>query len=177
MSAGTLATTAQILQHLTALAARIPHALIALLGRFSMAAVFWLSGQTKVDGLAINLVSGEFRLGWPTLSDSALMLFRTEYRLPWLPPETAALLAASAEHLLPVLLLLGLATRWSALALLVMTAVIQLWVYPDAYPTHGTWAAILLYLIVQGPGTLSLDHWLARRWRQSGGAANQSVPS
>lgn len=144
--------------------ARIPHDAIALLARFSIAAVFWKSGQTKIEGLAIDLIDGQWQLGWPRLSDSALELFRSEYQLPLLPPELAAQLAAVAEHLFPLLLLIGLATRFSALALLGMTAVIQFLVYPGAYPTHGTWAAVLLYLMVYGPGTLSVDHVIARRW-------------
>ncbi|KNE28646.1 MULTISPECIES: DoxX family protein [Achromobacter] len=136
---------------------RIPHWLIALLGRFSIAAVFWKSGQTKVEGFAVDLISGEFQLGWPSVSASAVSLFADEYRLPLAPPEWAALAAATAEHVLPVLLLLGLATRLSALGLLVMTAVIQIFVYPDAYPTHGVWAAVLLYLVARGGGAVSLD--------------------
>lgn len=158
---------AVLVRRFVALCERVPHALIAFLGRFSIAAVFWQSGQTKVEGLAINLVAGEFTLGWPRLSDTAVFLFREEYRLPLIAPEIAAPLAAFAEHLFSLLLLLGLATRFSALALLVMTAVIQLLVYPGAYPTHGVWAAVLLYLLARGPGRLSLDHWIARR---AGGA-------
>lgn len=144
---------------------RIPYSAIAVLARFSIAAVFWRSGQTKVEGLSVDLLSLELTLGWPTLRDSAVALFRDEYRLPLLPPELAALAAAGAEHLFPVLLLLGLATRLSALGLLVMTAVIQVFVYPDAYPTHGTWAALLLLLIARGPGALSIDRWIDRRLR------------
>ena len=75
-----------------------------------------------------------------------------------------ATLAALGEHILPVLILLGLGTRFAALGLLVMTLVIQLLVYPGAYPTHGVWAAVLLYLIARGPGRISLDHLIARRW-------------
>lgn len=142
---------------------RIPHTLVAFIARFSIAAVFWNSGQTKVQGFAINLVSGEFKLGWPSLSDSALALFQDEYKLPFIPPELAAPMAAAAEHVLPLLILIGLATRFSALALLGMTLVIQLFVYPGAYATHGTWAALLLYLMALGPGRLSVDHWLASR--------------
>lgn len=142
---------------------RIPQTLVALLARFSIAAVFWTSGQTKIQGLAINFVTGEFKLGWPRLSDSAVDLFKDEYRLPVIPPELAAPLAATAEHLFPLLILIGLGTRFSALALLLMTLVIQIFVYPGAYATHATWAAVLLYLIARGPGILSLDHWLARR--------------
>lgn len=153
----------QALTRLIALFGRIPDSLIALLGRFSIAAVFWLSGQTKVQGLAIDLVQGKFELGWPRLANSAVFLFEHEYGLPLIPPQFAAIMAATAEHLLPILILLGFATRLSALGLLVMTLVIQLFVYPGAYPTHGVWATVLLYLMARGPGALSIDHWLARR--------------
>lgn len=139
------------------LLSRIPDAWIALLARFSVAAIFWKSGQTKVQGFALDIVSGDFQLGWPHLSDSAVALFRNEYRLPFMPPELGAVMAASAEHVFPILILFGLATRFSALALLGMTTVIQLFVYPDAYPTHGLWAAALLFLVARGPGPLSLD--------------------
>ena len=148
-----------------ALFERIPHSLVAFVARFSIAAVFWNSGQTKIQGLVINLVTGEFALGWPRLSDSALALFQDEYKLPFIPAEFAAPLAATAEHVLPLLILFGIATRFSALGLLLMTLVIQLLVYPGAYATHGTWAAILLYLMARGPGVLSVDHWVSRRRR------------
>ena len=144
------------LERLTRWLSGIPDGLVLLLGRFSIAAVFWKSGQTKIEGLAIDVVSGEFQLGWPRLAESALFLFENEYRLPLLPP-------ALAEHVFPILLLLGLATRLSALALLGMTLTIQLFVYPDAYPTHGVWATVLLVLIVRGAGPYSADHWLAGR--------------
>ncbi|GGO77147.1 hypothetical protein GCM10011348_06060 [Marinobacterium nitratireducens] len=147
---------------------RIPHSLIALLARFSIAAVFWKSGQTKIEGLAIDIVSGQFEFGVPRLASSTLYLFREEYRLPLIPAEVAAVLATFAEHLFPVLLLIGLATRFSALALLLMTLVIQLFVYPDAYPTHGVWATVLLYLMARGPGKISLDLWIARWLRPEG---------
>jgi putative oxidoreductase len=124
--------------------ATVSHAAIALCARFAVAAIFFYSGRTKVSGLL-------------TLTDSAYELFRTEYKLPFVPPELAAHLAAYAEHLFPVLLVLGLFTRLSALALLGMTLVIQLFVYPDAWPTHLSWAAILLYLAGRGGGRLSLD--------------------
>jgi putative oxidoreductase len=150
-----------LLQQCIALCSRIPHSAIALLARFSIAAVFWQSGQTKVQGFALDIVSGTVQLGWPRLSDSAVDLFRDEYRLPL--PELMAPLAAGAEHLFPLLLLLGLGTRFAALALLGMTLTIQLFVYPSAYATHGTWAALLLYLVAQGPGKFSLDHWIAPR--------------
>lgn len=157
------ASLINLITTLVGLFSRIPDTLIALIGRFSIAAIFWKSGQTKIEGLAIDIVSGEFQLGWPHLSDSALELFRSEYRLPLLPPELAAPMAAFGEHFFPILILLGLATRFSSLALLVMTLTIQIFVYPDAYPTHGVWATVLLVLIARGPGKVSLDHWLAKR--------------
>lgn len=143
---------------------KIPHSLIAFVARFSIAAVFWKSGQTKIEGLAIDLFDGTFQIGLPRLADSTIPLFKSEYALPLLSPELAAHLAASAEHVFPVLLLFGLATRFSAMALLGMTVTIQLFVYPDAYPTHGTWAAVLLYLMARGPGVLSIDHLIAKRY-------------
>ena len=141
---------------------RIPDSLIALIGRFSVAAIFWKSGQTKVQDFAIDIVAGEFTIGWPRLSDSVVDLFRDEYRLPLIPPEWAAVMAAFAEHVFPALLLIGLATRFSALALLIMTLVIQIFVYPDAYPTHGVWMTVLLFLVARGGGAVSLDHWPGR---------------
>ncbi|WP_335943544.1 DoxX family protein [Pseudomonas sp. G166] len=143
---------------------KIPHSLIAFIARFSIAAVFWKSGQTKIEGLAIDLVEGTFQIGLPHLADSTIPLFKSEYALPLLSPELAAHLAAAAEHMFPVLILFGLATRFSAMALLGMTLTIQLFVYPDAYPTHGTWAAVLLYLMARGPGVVSIDHLIAKRY-------------
>ncbi|MFP1682357.1 DoxX family protein [Alloalcanivorax sp. C16-1] len=130
----------------------LPQALLLLLARVAVAAVFFLSGRTKVDG-------------WLTLKDSTYTLFRYEYALPVLPPEWAAHLATYAEHLFPVLLVLGLCTRLSALALLAMTLVIQVFVYPDAWPTHLSWAALLLPLVGRGGGPLSLDRWLIKGLR------------
>ncbi|AZE71605.1 Rhomboid family protein [Pseudomonas synxantha] len=154
-----------LLKRAVALFENIPYSLIAFIARFSIAAVFWKSGQTKVEGFAIDLVSGTFQWGEPKLAASALWLFRSEYHVPLLSPEVAAHLATFAEHFFPVLILLGLATRFSALALIGMTLTIQLFVYPDAYPTHGTWIALLLLLLAKGPGSLSIDHWIARRLR------------
>ncbi|UQS15485.1 DoxX family protein [Pseudomonas sp. HS6] len=148
-----------------ALLEKIPHSLIAFIARFSIAAVFWKSGQTKVEGLAIDLIDGTFQIGWPHLADSTIPLFQSEYHVPLVSPEIAAHMAAFAEHFFPILILMGFATRFSALALLGMTLVIELFVYPDAYPTHGTWAAVLLYLMSTGPGKLSIDHLIARRYR------------
>ena len=122
----------------------VTHDVLALSARVAVAAIFFLSGRTKVDGLL-------------TVNDTAYTLFQEEYKVPVIPPEIAAHLATYAEHLFPALLVLGLFTRISAAALLGMTAVIQIFVYPDAWPTHLSWAALMLYLIGRGAGTLSLD--------------------
>ena len=121
-----------------------PHSLLALVNRVAIAGIFWLSARTKVEG-------------WFTISDSAYTLFRDEYKLPVLPPELAAQMATVAEHLFPALLVLGLFTRLSALALLGMTLTIQLLVYPNAWPTHLSWAGLMLYLVGRGAGNVSLD--------------------
>ena len=142
---------------------RIPDSLVALVARVGIGATFWLSGQTKIEGLVLDPVGLHAQWGWPRVSESALELFRSEYALPLIPPELAAPLAACSEHLFPLMLLLGLGTRYAALALLGMTAVIEFFVYPDAWPTHGVWAACLLYLAARGGGVLSLDYLLARR--------------
>lgn len=120
--------------------------LVALGLRVFPAMVFWQSGRTKVEGF--------------TIKDSTWFLFEHEYALPLIPPGVAAVLATAAEHLLPVLLILGLLTRFSALGLLAMTVVIQIFVYPGAWVTHGLWAAALLALMALGPGRWSLDHLL-----------------
>lgn len=128
---------------------RIPHSALALAARIFPAAVFWQSGRTKVEGWSV--------------SDSAVFLFREEYALPLVDPVLAAWGATIAEHVLPILLVIGLASRFAALGLLGMTAVIQILVYPGAWPTHGVWAACLLLVLARGPGSWSLDHWIARR--------------
>jgi putative oxidoreductase len=126
----------------------IPLDALTLAARVFAAAIFWQSGQTKLEGWRV--------------SESAIVLFREEYRLPLLDPVLAAHLAALGEHLFPLLLALGLASRFAALALLGMTATIQIFVYPDAWPTHGIWAVALLLVAARGPGRVSLDHILAR---------------
>ena len=128
----------------------VPHDALALIDRVAIAAIFFMSGRTKVEG-------------WLSITQGTYTLFREEYKLPLIPVEIAAHAAVWAEHLFPLLLLLGLFTRLSALALLGMTLVIQLFVYPDAWPTHLSWAGLLLYLLGRGPGTLSLDRLLGIR--------------
>lgn len=127
--------------------AAIPEWSIALLMRLGVAGVFFLSGRTKVDGVL-------------HITDSTYALFESEYRLPLVSPFIAAHLATYAEHLFSILLVLGLFTRLSAGAFFIMTLVIEIFVYPDAWPTHLSWAALLLYLIARGGGALSLDRLL-----------------
>jgi putative oxidoreductase len=122
----------------------IPDALLLLLGRLGIAGVFFTSGRTKVEGLL-------------TITDGTYELFRTEYRVPLLPTDVAAVAATLSEHIFPILLLLGLFTRGAAVALFAMTLVIEIFVYPDAWPTHLSWSAILLPLIARGGGAYSLD--------------------
>ncbi|MEO6363036.1 MAG: DoxX family protein [Caldimonas sp.] len=124
--------------------------LVLLASRVGIGAVFYMSGRTKVDGFF-------------HVTDGAVALFRDEYRLPLIDPVIAAHLAAAAEHLLPALLVFGLFTRLSSLGLLAMTLVIQVFVYPDAWPTHLRWAAPLLLLAARGAGLVSLDRAMGLR--------------
>jgi putative oxidoreductase len=126
---------------------RVPYTVLALPLRLAVATVFWNSAMTKLAD-------------W----NAALELFREDYRLPLLPPEFAAYMAVSIELTTPVLLVLGLATRPVALVLLGMTTVIEVFVYPQAWPTHIQWAAMLLFLLCRGAGDWSLDYLLYRRF-------------
>jgi putative oxidoreductase len=128
-------------------------AITLLFVRISLAGIFWRSGRTKVD-----------EGSWLSVSDTAKFLFEEEYKGVPLPPELAAYMATYAEHLFPVLLVIGLLTRLSAFALLGMTMVIQIFVYPEAWwSVHMIWVALALVLIVRGGGNLSLDALLNRR--------------
>ncbi len=125
---------------------RVPYTLLAIPLRIAVATVFWNSAMTKLAN-------------W----DTAIELFREEYKLPLLPPELSAYMAVSIELTAPVLLVLGLATRPVALVLLGMTMVIEIFVYPQAWPTHIQWAAMLLVLLCRGAGSWSFDHLLWKR--------------
>ncbi len=124
--------------------------LLLLVQRLGVASIFFLSGRSKVEGVF-------------TLTPGTFELFRTDYALPLIPPEPAAYLAAGSEHLFPILLVLGLATRLSAAALFGMTMVIEIFVYPDAWPTHLGWAGLLLPLIACGGGRFTLDRLIVRQ--------------
>lgn len=140
----------------------LPEALILLLTRFALATVFWLSGQTKIEGFAFNPVAGQFEFGLPNIKEATFFLFEYEYALPLIPANLAAYLATAAEHVLPILLILGLFTRLGAVGILAMTLVIQIFVYPSAYALHASWAAMALLLMKQGAGRVSLDNLLTR---------------
>lgn len=133
------------------LAELIPAWVYALMMRVAIAAVFFQSARTKVDGFL-------------TLKESTFFLFQYEYALPLIPSDWAAYMATYAEHGLSILILIGLAGRFSAAGLLVMTAVIQTFVYPEAWVVHLTWAAMLVYLVARGPGLFSVDHLIRARF-------------
>lgn len=132
---------------LAALLDHISGNVLLLVARLGAAAVFFLSGRTKVDGIL-------------HITDATYSLFETEYKIPVVPPHISAHLATYSEHLFPILLVLGLFTRVGALGLLGMTTVIEVFVYPDAWPTHLSWAAILLPLVARGGGDWTLDRLL-----------------
>lgn len=140
----------QLAQSAIGLLDRIPASIPQLFFRAGVGLVFWRSAQSKLAS-------------W----DTTLLLFKEEYRVPLLPPELAAYMATAVELTTPVLLVLGLATRLGAAAMLGMTLVIQFLVYPQNYPDHLLWAGPLLYLVLRGPGTLSLDHLIRRRFDSS----------
>ncbi len=130
--------------------AALPEAALLLFVRVAIGHVFWASGQTKVEGFALR--------------PEAIDLFRDEYKLPLISPEIAAPMAAIAEHVLPALLVFGLFSRFASLGLIVMTLVIQFLVYPDAWwSQHSLWLALLLVILVRGPGTWSLDRFVLGR--------------
>jgi putative oxidoreductase len=148
MPAASLRPTFAFIRHVLRVLDRVPYVLLALPLRVALATVFWSSAMAKLAN-------------W----DTTIALFVDEYQVPLLPPELAANLALTIELTTPALLVLGLLTRAAALVLLGMTTVIEVFVYPQAWPTHIQWAAMLLILICRGPGELSIDQWLWRRFR------------
>lgn len=140
------------------ISAVIPDWLVALVARGAIFFVFWQSVQTKIGG---GSLLGQKFMFWE-VTDSTLMLFEYEYDVPLLSPEVAAYLATFAEFFLSLGILLGLLTRFSAAGLLLVTIVIQFFVYPNEWTVHLLWAALLLYLIKHGPGRVSLDTLIKR---------------
>jgi len=135
---------------------RFPSSIIQLAMRIAVGAVFFKSGLLKVG-------SWEF----------AVQLFRDEYKLPLLDPALAAHLAAAVELGVPPFLFVGLATRIATLPLLGMIAVIQIFVYPNAWNDHLLWGSVLVFLLTRGPGAISVDEVIAKIWsrRATGHAA------
>lgn len=134
------------------LAGKAGEGIALLFLRVAFAGIFWRSGRTKIE-----------EGSWVTLSETTTMLFSEEYGGVPLPPEFAAMAATAAEHVFPILLVIGLGTRVSAVALLIMTLVIQFFVYPDAWwPVHSLWVAMALVLIARGGGFYAIDQLLAR---------------
>ena len=129
---------------------RFPLSIIQLAMRIAVGAVFFRSGLLKIG-------SWEF----------AVQLFRDEYKVPLLDPALAAHLAAAIELGVPPFLFAGLATRIATLPLLGMIAVIQIFVYPDAWTDHLLWGSILVFLLTRGPGAISADAVLAKLWSRS----------
>ncbi|WP_373474172.1 DoxX family protein [Sphingorhabdus lacus] len=127
--------------------------LMLLFVRISLAGIFWRSGRTKVD-----------EGSWLTISDTTKFLFQEDYKNVPLPPELGAYMSTYAEHFFPILLVIGLFTRLSALALVGMTMVIQIFVFPEAWwSVHMIWIALALTLIVRGGGQFSIDAILTRQ--------------
>jgi putative oxidoreductase len=125
----------------------VPYSLLALPLRLAVATVFWNSAMSHLAN-------------WQT----TIELFETDYSLPFLPPDLAAYMAVSIEVSTPILLVVGLLTRATAFILLGMTTVIEVFVYPEAWPTHIQWVAMLLVLLCRGAGTLSMDQAIRRRF-------------
>lgn len=124
---------------------KTPHLVLATLARFVVGLQFYKSGVQKFDG-------------WFNISDSTIFLFTEEFTGVPLPPVLGANMAAYAEVTFGLFLLIGFASRFSALGLLTMTAVIEIFVYPESYILHGLWAVSLLYIIKYGPCMISVDH-------------------
>jgi putative oxidoreductase len=143
------ATDSGLIARGRALLDAIPYSAIALVARIATFVVFWRSGTVKLDDWA-----------------GTLTLFQDEYKVPLIPPNIAAYMAASMELGGSVLVLLGLGTRVVTLALLGMVAVIQLFIYPSAWPTHIQWLGFMLLLVARGPGAISLDALLGRLFRR-----------
>ncbi len=139
--------------------AKVPAWFVSLLTRFAVASAFWRSVQTKISGWELFGQSWKF---W-NVSESTLLLVEHEYTVPLLPVKLAAYLATYGEFFLSIAIVFGLLTRLSAAGLLIMTAVIQFFVYPDEWNVHIFCAAVLLYLIKYGGGAISIDYLLHKK--------------
>jgi putative oxidoreductase len=152
---------ARIVERLNKLVAGVPYAVIAVGLRLLMARVFFLDGQSKIEGpvLPFNWLRLDFSMTLPLdITDAALQVMQAQYARVPMSATKAAYLFTYAEFVLPICLFLGFATRLAACGLLVMTLLLQLYVMPQLWwSTHVYWTAILLVLMTIGPGAASLD--------------------
>lgn len=149
-----------LLRKIIQLGSKLPEDLIALLTRIGLANIFWRSVQTKINGWEVFDQSFQFY----NLGSNTFTLFRYEYNVPLLSYTLAAYAATFAEFFFSMMLCLGFGTRLAAVGLLGVTAVIQIFVYPGAWPTHILWFAGLLYLLKHGGGAIALEKIIV--WRR-----------
>ena len=143
----------RLLDPINRLFERVPYSFIGLLARLSVAWQFWEAGRARLDG-DWNIIEPR---------SATMTMYLGGYNIRWIPYETAAIITQVAEFALPILLALGLASRFAAFGLLVIVAVFEVFVHPGPYAIHGMWAALLLMIMRFGPGSLSLDEGLGRR--------------
>jgi putative oxidoreductase len=140
----------------------IPYALVALALRLVMARVFFLDGQTRVEGprVPLSINDFDFTLVLPLhVKAETISAFLTQYTALPMPPMLAAALVSYGEFILPICLILGFCTRFAALGLLLMMAMIDLYVMPQGFwSMHVYWDAVLLVLFTLGAGQVSVDH-------------------
>jgi putative oxidoreductase len=154
--------TARLIDRLVHLCAIIPYSAVALVLRLVMARTFFVSGQEMVDGARFSLGGYDFSLPFP-LRDEALRVYETVFAASNIPSKLIAYAASFAEFLLPALLVIGLATRFSALALILLTVMLGQYITPGQFwPLHVYWYAILLVLLSCGAGTVSADYLIRR---------------
>ena len=151
----------ELIKNIIRLYEKIPLDIVAIMARFAVGLVFFKSGLTKIEWYTKPDAGFFERLA---IKPSTFFLFDAEYSVPLLPAVPAAYIGTISELVLPILLWIGLGTRISATMLLAMTAVIQIFNYPGAYSLHALWAVALLYLMAKGPGALSIDHYLRKKY-------------
>jgi len=130
---------------------RFPLPILVLAMRIGVGMVFWKSAMTKLDD------------SWH-VTDTAVALFRDEYQVPVLPPRLAAYLGTANEFFSSIMVMVGFGARLGAAALLGLVTVIEAFVYPGNWAEHLMWASLLAYILFRGPGTISVDHLISRRF-------------
>ena len=146
----------KVLQPINKICSAIPEWVVNLCMRVLVFKVFWLSAQTKISGLTLF---GQHFAFW-NINQTTFFLFDFEYDVPLIPSDIAAYMGTFGEFFLSLMILFGFLTRFAALGLLMMTLVIQ-YVYPDAWwGSHAYWFVIILYLVRNGGGQISIDRYL-----------------